>query len=144
MPTGTPKSGRRARRGKRSEAAIAAVLDQIAVGVPVKFACVSGGVCRQTWHKWVKADKKLQERVDEAVCKAVAFAVTQVRTAAATSWQAAAWFLERTQPEFFALHTTQDVRTIVEDGEDIDFAVKFEDGTAMHFAAADAEEEEAA
>ena len=145
MPTGTAKSGRRARRGKKSEAAIEAVLQMIEVGTPVRFAVVAGGVCRQTWHKWVKADKVLQERVEEAVCKAVAFAVTQVRSAARDSWQAAAWYLERTQPEFFALHTTQDVRTFVEaEGDDIEFKVQFADGAAVPASVVEDAEDEAA
>lgn len=142
MPTGTPKSGRRKVRGRRTPKAVDAVLQQIAVGVPVAFACVAGGVCRQTWHKWIKADAALKARADEAGCKAVAYAVAQVRSAAATSWQAAAWYLERTQPEFFALHTTQDVRNIVEhDGEDIEFKVQFADGAALPVIA-DADDEE--
>lgn len=133
-------------RGRKSKAAIEAVLKKIEVGVPIAFAAVSGGVCRQTWHKWVKASEKLQERVAEARAKAVAMAVLEVRQAARDSWQAAAWYLERTEPEHFALHTTQDIRHLGDgDEEDVVFAVKFNDGASMAFSVdADDETEEAA
>lgn len=143
MPTGTPNSGRRKVRGKKNVAAIEAVLQMIEVGTPVRFAVVAGGICRQTWHKWVKADPALKERVEVAVARAVTFAMTQVREAALTSWQAAAWYLERVHG--FTQHTTQDVRVLEnEDGDDIEFKVQFADGAAVPASVIDDEEEEAA
>lgn len=143
MPTGIPNSGRRKVRGKKNKAAIDAVLLLIEVGTPVRFAVVAGGICRQTWHKWVKADPALKARVEQSVAKAVAFAMGQVRAAAVDSWQAAAWYLERVHG--FTQHTTQDVRVLEnEDGDDIEFRVNFADGVAVPASVIDDDEEEAA
>ena len=67
------------------------------------------GVSRQAFHDWMRRGrsakpedaefKLLRDRVDQARAQGEARAVAQIAQAAATSWQAAAWLLERQYPD---------------------------------------------
>jgi hypothetical protein len=67
------------------------------------------GVSRQAFHDWMKRGRsgapedaeftELRGRVEQARAQGEARAVAQIAQAAATSWQAAAWMLERQYPE---------------------------------------------
>ena len=78
-------------------------------GVPVINACDAVGINPTTYYDWMnKGEKATKGRYREFyldVKKAKAEAVTRnvaiVQKAAATTWQAAAWWLERTHPKEF-------------------------------------------
>ena len=141
-----PKAGIRKRRGKNTRATHRAILQKIRDGLPTVYACVAGGVCKQTWFRWVKEDPKLKAEADFASAQAVEAAFADIKRAGEGDkdrkippiWQARAWYLERCHGFVAVL----DVRQSMFEGEDVEFKVQFADGTPMP-ALADAEEEAA-
>jgi len=106
----------------------------VAAGVPVKFAAMLAGIPEPTVRTWMYLGRQVAtgqntsstqdmsddqalryaafyEAVEEARAKAVARNVANIQAAAEDSWQAAAWWLERTHPEHFARHTNVSVTT---------------------------------
>lgn len=84
---------------ERAEALIELLRD----GVYVETACAACGVGTSTFYRWMTIDREPYVEFRDAVKKAEAEAETRavevVRNAATTSWQAAAWWLERKFPE---------------------------------------------
>jgi hypothetical protein len=88
-------------------------LDLIATGVPDKHAAAAAGVSKATFYRHIEIDdkgktgtyydKEFAGAVEEARGKAVSEKVLRVSRAASESWQAAAWWLERRYPQYFAL-----------------------------------------
>ncbi len=136
MPTGVPASGRRKRRGKKTLAAIKTILKKIRDGTPDNYAVIAGGVCKQTWYRWLKEDPKLKAAAEFASACAVDDAFADIKQAGrgdkekgiAPIWQARAWFLERCH----GFVATLDVRqTPLINGDDIEFKVQFSDGQPL-------------
>src|SRR5262245_10349520 len=94
---------RRGRRTKLTEATRRVIVESVAAGVPLKYAAQRAGVGERTLAGWLAAGRKakrgpflqLLQAVKKAEAEAVARNVAIVQKAAAKTWQAAAWWLER-------------------------------------------------
>ena len=83
-------------------------------GAYIEVACAAAGVSRRTYHDWWKrghpdgserrdADcRRFRAQAEQALAESEAVSVAVIATAARTSWQAAAWMLERRHPERWA------------------------------------------
>jgi transposase len=81
------------------------IVDSIAAGVPRKFAAQRAGVTERCLYKWLARGRQggkrnaayvqLVQALQKAEADAVARNVAVVQKAANTTWQAAAWWLER-------------------------------------------------
>ena len=76
----------------------------VQAGNYVSIACQAVGICEATYYDWIKrGDKgekpflKFVKAIKEAQALAVARNVTMIQMATEKNWQAAAWWLERTQ-----------------------------------------------
>lgn len=75
----------------------------------VNVSCAACGISRRTFADWMQRGEKakqgdelyvrLRARVEEARAQGEVRNVAQIMTAAQTSWQAAAWLLERQYPD---------------------------------------------
>ena len=105
------------------------LMDNIRQGVPFKYAVRVAGIGEMTFHRYKAKSKQIHERLllegrapktkaerwhmafkdelDRAEAAAVARNVGLINIAASTNWQAAAWWLERTFPEFYARRTIE-------------------------------------
>jgi hypothetical protein len=82
-----------------------AIVEGVAAGVPRAFAAMRAGVTERCLYQWLAKGRKggkrnavyvqLFQAVQKAEADAVARNVALVQKAAAKSWQAAAWWLER-------------------------------------------------
>ena len=87
------------------------IVDSIAAGVPRATAAQRAGISDRCLYKWHAKGRKggkgneelvqLFQAIKKAEADAVARNVALVQKAAAKSWQAAAWWLERRYPEEF-------------------------------------------
>lgn len=86
---------------------VAAVLQNIANGGYIEAACVAAGICKQTYYNWLERAEEdpescyaeFAEMLERARAQAEIDNISIIKGAAATNWQAAAWLLERTQPD---------------------------------------------
>ena len=83
-------------------------------GVYVTDACALVGIDQGTYHRWVakaaeddapEEFREFREAVEKARAEAVARNVALVQKAADHSWQAAAWWLERSRPDQYGRRT---------------------------------------
>jgi hypothetical protein len=84
------------------------IVVMLRAGNYVQVAARAAGISRQTFHDWMRlgrslapknsAYRDLRLRCDQARAEGEARLVAQIANAAATSWQAAAWLLERQDP----------------------------------------------
>ncbi|MDZ7343123.1 MAG: hypothetical protein ONA90_01270 [candidate division KSB1 bacterium] len=101
-----------------SKPLIEKIAEQVALGVPFKYAAATQGVAESTFQLWmaiglgksvgrrVSATLKRQceefvEAIKKAQSKAVSRNIGIINVAAQQSWQAAAWWLERQFPHEF-------------------------------------------
>ena len=94
---------------KLDETTAQAILDALKVGCPIRVACQAAGVGPTTFKSWVARGKSLDEAdapfrafrsdVQKARAAGEAAALKVIHAAMPTTWQAAAWFLERSRPE---------------------------------------------
>ncbi len=86
---------------------VAAICETVSAGNYVKTAVTAAGILPNTFDNWkVKAEKdpdsiyaEFMGLVEQAQARAEASNVQVIKTAAAKTWQAAAWLLERQYPE---------------------------------------------
>jgi hypothetical protein len=78
------------------------LLQGIKLGLPFVHACARAGISEDTFARWRKQSADFAEAVKNAEAEAIARNVTLIQKAAGTSWQAAAWWLERRHPNDFA------------------------------------------
>lgn len=99
-----------ARKTKRTPETVKAITDLLRAGVPRTHACAASGVSHDSFMRWLDfAD--FAEAVKKAESDAVARNVAVIQQAARTTWQAAAWWLERRYPEDFRNRVEKDVTT---------------------------------
>jgi len=113
-------------RGRFNQDRAETLLNMIRGGNTLKVACGFAGIDYTTLRRWVlKADDPTapQEYVDfkaeleKARAQAQVVAVAQIRKAASDgSWQAAAWFLERSFPEDWGRRDTNRVELVGDGG----------------------------
>ena len=71
------------------------IIKYIEAGNYQKTACEAVGISEETFYTWMKEKPEFSESIKKAESKAIARNVMIIQKAAQTSWQAAAWFLER-------------------------------------------------
>jgi len=92
----------------------------IAKAVPVNRACTACGIHKDTFYGWMHARPAFSDAVEKARSEAAQRLVELIEKAADGSivnrfgeaqyqWQAAAWLLERTQPDEFARKSNVEV-----------------------------------
>lgn len=77
----------------------------VASGLDQKTAAAIAGVHEVTLCNWLKNHINFANLLEQKRGEAIQRALSQVQAAAEKQWQAAAWYLERTQPDKFALQT---------------------------------------
>ena len=97
---------------KLDEATARAIIDALRVGCPIRVACQAAGVGPTTFKSWVARGKSPDEAdapyrafradVQKARAAGEAAALKVIHAAMPTTWQAAAWFLERSRPARWA------------------------------------------
>jgi len=71
------------------------LIKYIEAGNYVETACDAVGISKDTFYRWMKEKSDFSDAIKKAESKAIARNVMIIQKAAQTSWQAAAWFLER-------------------------------------------------
>jgi hypothetical protein len=64
-----------------------------------KVAAEAAGIAESTFYDWMQTRPAFAAAVEKAEAEAEATLVTRVAKAAASSWRAAAWLLERRNPD---------------------------------------------
>lgn len=88
----------------------AKVAAMLSAGNYLDVACSAAGISKGAYRKWMLMGRspkhplhqRFRERVEQAQAVGEARNVTIIAEAARTNWQAAAWLLERTNPERWA------------------------------------------
>jgi hypothetical protein len=82
-----------------------AIAADVSLGLPGEVAAVAHGVGRSTFYRWLKWGRRrepgfieFRDAIQKARAEAEDHFVGIIREAAAKSWQAAAWWLERRSP----------------------------------------------
>lgn len=90
------------------------IIGAIAKGLPRDTAAKLGAIAPTTLYQWLARGRDGEEpyaqflqRVKRAEAEAEDEMVARVRDAAATTWQAAAWWLERRRPQRWALRKVE-------------------------------------
>ena len=109
---------------KRTPSRVAAILQTLHAGHTRKVATAAGGICEETFRRWVAADPQLQQQVVQAEAGAEHSLVECIQRAGEVDWRAAAWLLERRNPAAWSIRyqqellirtaTTEPVKVIVE------------------------------
>ena len=86
------------RRPKRSPEREQAVLNHLRIGNTRRASALAGGINHDTFYVWLR-DPTFSDAVEKAEAEAESRFLGQVAKAAASSWQAAAWWLERRKHE---------------------------------------------
>ena len=71
------------------------LIKYIEAGNYIITACDAVGIHKDTFFDWLKEKSDFSDSIKKAESKAIARNVMIIQKAAQTSWQAAAWFLER-------------------------------------------------
>jgi len=112
-------TGKHAKHSLRTPERAVAVLSAIRMGATRNAAAAAGGMNRMTLWRWVTEDEDMARLVEEAEGNAELRYVSTIQTAATTTWQAAAWWLERRRPTTYGRKDRMDVsieaRTLAEE-----------------------------
>ena len=84
---------------KRTDDRRAVILKVIAEGQRRDVAAHLAGLHVGTFYEWQAADPEFREQIKAAEAKAESSMVAVVMQSSFTTWQAAAWWLERRKPE---------------------------------------------
>ena len=113
-----------ARPTKRTPTAQERILAAIALGATYELAAKAGGISYETLNEWRKTNPQFSEALNTAEAEAALRWLDAIDQASFTSWQAAAWKLERRYPHMYGRqvqeHTGgQDIRITItrRDGE---------------------------
>lgn len=93
-----------------TEAVQQTIVEALELGVPREMAFADAHISRAVFYKWMARGREEKtgryvefvDAVENAEAKAVGVYVKIIHKAAPTSWQAAAWMLERRFPDQFA------------------------------------------
>ena len=87
------------------------ILEVLRLGVPQSTAVAYAGISRPTYYRWLAAAddpdasedfQDFRDAVKVARAEAEVRSIAAIQNASRKSWQAAAWFLERSFPEHWA------------------------------------------
>lgn len=96
-----------ARPTKYTPETVKKITDAIKLGATYELACNYAGIDYSTFNEWQKTKPKFSEAVKAAEGEAAVKWLAKIEAAAAKSWQAAAWKLERRYPQDYG-RTIQD------------------------------------
>lgn len=90
---------------------VAAVLQNIANGGYIEASCIAAGISKVTYYNWIERASEDEhsvyaefvELLEKARAQAELDCITIIRRAADKNWLPAAWILERTHPDKYAL-----------------------------------------
>lgn len=98
------------------------IVNYVAAGTPPEIAAQACGVTSTTYYNWMQKGRdgrakyaEFFEAVQKARAECEARNVLIIERAAEKTWQAAAWFLERSAPERWALKRNIEVTDKEED-----------------------------
>jgi hypothetical protein len=109
------------------------ILDALRLGVPQSTATAYAGISRSTYYRWLAvADdsdapdefRDFRDAVRTARAEAEVRSIAVIQNASDRSWQAAAWFLERSFPEHWARKDRHEITG--NDGRGIELSVDVE------------------
>lgn len=113
--SGTPSSPRlknMARRTKLTPELQAEIVKVLRGGAYVEDACAFVGLSKSSFYDWMQRGaageepfSEFSDAVEKARADAVVRNIALVQNAANSSWQAAAWWLERTRPDQYGRRT---------------------------------------
>jgi hypothetical protein len=81
------------------------ILDAIRAGNYVETAALAAGIGKSTFYEWVERFPDFADAVQKARAEAETRYVAVIEKASTTSWQAAAWWLERSAPSRWGRQT---------------------------------------
>ena len=101
--TTTPKGNSLDAKWTKQATEIAAFMENIAQGLPLKYATADSGLCYSTVCQWLNPrssihDPKFEALFDHAHARAVKTQIKRINTS--RDWKAAAFWLERNTAEF--------------------------------------------
>lgn len=76
----------------------AKLIEVLTSGATVRDSCAFVGITAETFYTWCARYSDFSERIEKARATAKISSVAVIRKASQTNWQAAAWFLERSDP----------------------------------------------
>lgn len=86
-------------KGSVNSATQAQLETVLSSGATVKDACAYVGITTETFYQWCNKYPDFSDTMQKARATAKVASVAVIRQAAKSNWQAAAWFLERSDPE---------------------------------------------
>lgn len=84
---------------KRTPARMEAIANALRAGNTRRAAAAYGEIDKATFYRWLDEDATFRDMVEKAEADAEVRFVTQIASAAGSSWQAAAFWLERRRRE---------------------------------------------
>jgi hypothetical protein len=94
---------------KRTPDRVTAILQALDAGHTRRVAAAAGGICEETFRRWVAADPVLQQRVAQSEAVAEHSLVECIKRAGEVDWRAAAWLLERRNPAAWSIRYQQEL-----------------------------------
>ena len=86
---------------KYSKELLKKTCDLIKKGLSNKDAVICMGISESTFYQWQTEKPEFSESLKKAEMERKSFLITRIFEASNKSWQAAAWYLERTYPNEF-------------------------------------------
>ena len=102
-----------ARPLKMTPERVKGILDGLRLGLSRTIAASAAGISKSTIANWATRSESFREQLEQAEAEAERMLMGLIVGAAAkklpTSWQAAAWILERTRPERYGQRSRMDI-----------------------------------
>jgi hypothetical protein len=92
-------------RTKKTPERMAAIIESVRSGAFQATAAEAAGIDESTLTRWKQRDSAFALAIEKASADAEVESLSAIREAGRTSWQAHAWFLERTKRDKYALRT---------------------------------------
>lgn len=128
-PESEPEQNKGGRPSKYEPERVNAIIDAISHGMYAEQAAVACGISKTTFVRWRDIYPEFKERVERAQAFAEERYIRLILRHATTSWQAAAWWLERTFPDRYGRRARVEL-TGAEDGP-VEIAVTHEEAQAV-------------
>lgn len=109
------------RPSKLTPKLMGALCKHISEGVLPETACAIEGVNPRSYYRWMQAGesddaeyRQFCQLIKEAKGAATKRRIMRIEKASEDSWQAAAWLLERTEPDLYSLRSNLNVHQSIE------------------------------
>lgn len=102
---------KRGAKGKYSKEIHDKIIELIRAGNYAVTASGAVGICEDTYYRWIKEKPDFSEDIKKAKSECIARNVMTIQKASQKTWQAAAWWLERTNFELFGRKDNVDITT---------------------------------